>query len=412
MKIALFTETYIPSINGVVTHVRALKSGLEKLGHEVLVVCVLPDSKHHDLKNGILYCPSISFKKLYNYGVATPTSHSRYKYIKAFNPDIIHIHTEFGVGYSGTMAAKLLNIPLVYTMHTMYDDYLYYVAPKKLIKIAKKTAHAYAKILAEKATCLTGPSKKVEEFFRCCGVDKPVYVVPNPVELDRFDPKCVDKSQKLLIKQKLGLNNDELIICFCGRLGREKSVDILLKYWSEVVSKEDKCKLLILGDGPSKGELEDYAKSLGINDQVIFLGKILHEELVKYYAICDLYITASLSDTNSISMLEAMAVGLPVLHIYDKLNRGQVIDGVNGFIYKNADEMNKLINSYKNMSKEEKINLSKNSRKSVMKYSDIELANNLLNIYEDALNIYSKSKPADHKFSFKNIKISSKKKKQ
>ena len=119
-----------------------------------------------------------------------------------------------------------------------------------------------------------------------------------------------------------------------------------------------------------------------------------------------------MSDTNSISMLEAMAVGLPVLHIYDKLNRGQIIDGVNGFIYKNSDDMKKLINSYKNMSNEEKINLSKNSRKSVMKYSDIELANNLLNIYEDALNIHSKSKSADHRFSFKNIKISSKKKKQ
>lgn len=412
MKIALFTETYIPSINGVVTHVQALKSGLEKLGHEVLVVCALPDSKHHYIQDGILYCPSISFKKLYNYGVATPTSHSRYKYIKNFNPDIIHIHTEFGVGYSGTIAAKLLNIPLVYTMHTMYDDYLYYVAPKKLIKIAKKTAHAYAKILAEKATCLTGPSKKVEEFFRCCGVDKPVYVVPNPVELDKFSPKYANQSKKASIKQKLGLSDDELIICFCGRLGREKSVDVLLKYWSEVIVKEDKCKLLIFGDGPSKEELEDYSKSLGIDDQVIFIGKILHDELVEYYAICDLYITASLSDTNSISMLEAMAVGLPVLHIYDKLNKGQIIDGVNGFIYENANEMKKLIDSYKNMSNEEKTNLSKNSRKSVMKYSDIELANNLLNIYNDALNIYSKTKSAEHKFSLKNIKISQKKKKQ
>lgn len=412
MKIALFTETYIPSINGVVTHVQALKFGLEKLGHEVLVVCALPDSKHHYIQDGILYCPSISFKKLYNYGVATPTSHSRYKYIKNFNPDIIHIHTEFGVGYSGIMAAKLLNIPLVYTMHTMYDDYLYYVAPKKLIKIAKKTAHAYAKILAEKATCLTGPSKKVEEFFRCCGVDKPVYVVPNPVELDKFNPKCVDKSTKISIKQKLGLNDDQLIICFCGRLGREKSVDVLLKYWSEVISKEDKCKLLIFGDGPSKEELVEYSKSLGIDDQVIFVGKILHDELVEYYAICDLYITASLSDTNSISMLEAMAVGLPVLHIYDKLNKGQIIDGINGFIYKNANEMKKLIDSYKNMSNEEKNFLSKNSRKSVMKYSDIELANNLLNIYNNALDIYSKTKSAEHKFSFKNIKISQKKKKQ
>lgn len=294
----------------------------------------------------------------------------------------------------------------------MYDDYLYYVAPKKLIKIAKKTAHAYAKILAEKATCLTGPSKKVEEFFRCCGVDKPVYVVPNPVELDKFSPKYANQSKKASIKQKLGLSDDELIICFCGRLGREKSVDVLLKYWSEVIVKEDKCKLLIFGDGPSKEELEDYSKSLGIDDQVIFIGKILHDELVEYYAICDLYITASLSDTNSISMLEAMAVGLPVLHIYDKLNKGQIIDGVNGFIYENANEMKKLIDSYKNMSNEEKTNLSKNSRKSVMKYSDIELANNLLNIYNDALNIYSKTKSAEHKFSLKNIKISQKKKKQ
>ncbi len=412
MKIVLFTETYIPLINGVVTHVRALKSGLEKLGHEVLVVCALPEAKHHYIENGVLYCPSISFKKLYNYGVATPTSHSRYKYIKNFNPDIIHIHTEFGVGYSGTIAAKLLNIPLVYTMHTMYDDYLYYVAPKKLIKIAKKTAHAYAKILAEKATCLTGPSKKVEEFFRCCGVDKPVYVVPNPVELDKFDIKCVTESQKTLIKQKLGLCDDELIICFCGRLGKEKSVDVLLKYWSEVISEKDKCRLLIFGDGPSKDELEEYAKNLGIDNQVMFLGKILHEELVPYYAICDLYVTASLSDTNSISMLEAMAVGLPVLHIYDKLNKGQVIDGVNGFIYRNAEEMKKLIDSYKNMSYEEQVKLHQNSRESVMKYSDVELANNLLGIYNDALNIHAKTKSNDHKFSFKNIKIHQKRKKQ
>ncbi len=390
MKISLFTETYISSINGVVTHVRALKSGLEALGHEVLVVCALPEAKQYYVKDGVLCCPSVSFKKIYNYGVATPISPIRYKYIKEFNPDIIHIHTEFGVGYSGAMAAKSLGVPLVYTMHTMYDDYLYYIASRRLINIAKKTAHAYAKILAEKATCLTGPSKKVEEFFKSCGVYKHVHIIPNPVEVEAFNPNCISGSKKTDIRKKFGVLDDDLLLCFCGRLGREKSVDVILKYWSEVINKNDHCKLLILGDGPSITELKHYAKTLGIDKQVIFSGKIPHEELPPYYASCDLYITASLSDTNSISMLEAMATGLPVLHIYDKLNAGQVVDGINGFIYKNAHEMKAIIDKYKAFSEEDKLTLKKNSRNSVLKFDGVNLANNLLNVYVEALNIYSK----------------------
>ena len=405
MRIALFTETYIPSINGVVTHVKALKSGLEKLGHSVLVVCAFPGAKHHHVENGVLYCPSINFKKLYNYGVAPPKSYAGYKYIKKFAPDIIHIHTEFGVGYSGTVAAKLLNVPLVYTMHTMYDNYLYYVAPKKFIKIAQKTSHAYAKILAEKATCLTGPSKKVEAFFRSCGVDKPVYVVPNPVEIDKFKPQCVSAEKRAWIRQRLGVLEDDLAVCFCGRLGREKNVDTLLKYWKEVVDCDKKCKLLIFGDGPSREELEKYANKLKIADTVDFLGKISHNDLPPYYASCDLYITASLSDTNSISMLEAMATGLPVVHIYDELNKGQVVDGYNGYIYKNSSEMKLIIENYKKISSDEKNKISENSRKSVLKYGDITLAKNLLNIYKKALEIYSKPNSVKHRLRLNYQKI-------
>ncbi len=412
MKIALFTETYIPSINGVVTHVKALKSGLEKLGHEVLIVCASPGAKHHHVENGVLYCPGVNLKKLYNYGVAAPKSHVRYKYIKKFDPDIIHIHTEFGIGYSGTIAAKLLNIPLIYTMHTMYDDYLYYVAPKKFIKIAKKTSHAYAKILAEKATCLTGPSKKVEEFFRSCGVQKPVYVVPNPVEIDKFKPHCISEEKRALIRKKLGILADELAVCFCGRLGREKNIDTLLKYWSEVVEGDRKCKLLIFGDGPSRKELEKYSNRLKINDTVNFLGKISHDNLPPYYASCDIYITASLSDTNSISMLEAMATGLPVVHIYDELNKGQVIDGYNGFIYKNSAQMKKIIDDYKKISNDEKNEISKNSRRSVLKYGDITLAKNLLNIYKQARQIYSEPNSVKRKLQLNYQKIKNKIKKQ
>lgn len=388
MRVALFTEAYEPYINGVVTHVRALKTGLEQLGHDVLVVCANPNIRRYSLKDGVLNCPGVRFKKVYNYGLATPISPIRFRYIKEFRPDIIHIHTEFGVGYSGAATAKSLNIPLVYTMHTMYDDYLYYIAPKKLINAAKKTAHAYAKVLAEKADCLTGPSKKVEKFFRSCGVQKPVHVISNPVEVDLFTPNCIDQQTRQKKRKKLGVEPDELLLCFCGRLGREKSVDVLLNYWAEVIRPQDRCKLMIIGEGPSKPELEDQARRLGIMDQIIFAGKVEHKNLPPYYDCCDLYATASLSDTNSISMLEGMSSGLPVLHIRDDLNKGQVIDGVNGFIYDSPQKFKHFIDSFKAMSHDEIQQLREASRNSVKQFGAETLANNLLKVYHIAQKVH------------------------
>lgn len=385
MKVALFTETYVPYINGVVTHVKVLREGLEALGHEVLVVCADPDIYRYRLEDGVLYCPGVSFKKFYDYGLASPVSAARLKYIKDFDPDIIHIHTEFGVGFSGAAMAKILSVPLVYTLHTMYDDYLYYIAPKKLIKIAKKTTHAYAKSLGEWANALTGPSKKVEEYFRNIGVDKPVHIIPNPVEIELFTPDCATEEQKKEIRSRYGVTDDDMLVCFCGRLGKEKSVDVMLDFWAQTVKPQDNIKLLIIGEGPSKEELEQQAVELGIGDQVHFAGKILHDKLPPYYAACDLYITTSLSDTNSISMLEGMAAGLPVLHIRDVLNKGQVVDGVNGYIFQDAQEMYTLLTRYKNMPQQERMELRREARESVKQSGAETLANNLLQVYKVAI---------------------------
>lgn len=384
MRIALFSETYVPAINGVATHVDLLKIGLQKLGHEVLVVCAKSGLSKHVLKKDVLYCPAVSLKKVYNSVVAGPISPARYKYIKNFNPDIIHIHTEFGVGYSGFSASKYLKVPLVYTMHTMYDNYIYYVAPKKFANIIKRTAHAYAKILAQNATCVTGPSKKVEEFFRGCGVNKPIYIIPNPVELDVFNFKNFSELDRLRLRVKLNIKPNEFLICFCGRLGREKSVDVLLKLWSEAIKPSDGYKLLILGDGPCMSELKTYCYELNLQDQVVFAGEIQHKEIAPYYAACDAYVTTSLSDTNSISMLEAMASGLPVFHLFDELNKNQIEKGVNGYFFKDSIEMRKLFNDYCCLTKQEKVDLKEKVRKSVLNFGDVSLARRLLKIYDIA----------------------------
>ena len=384
MKVALFTETYVPYINGVVTHVKILKEGLEKLGHEVLVVTADTNAKRHYIRDGILHCPAKSFKRFYDYGLSVPLSSTREKLIERFHPDVIHIHNEFGIGFSGAMIAKKLKVPLVYTLHTMYDDYLYYIAPKPFIPVVKKTTRTYARFLANSASALTGPSKKVEEFFRSCGIDKDVNVIPNPVELEIFKPENIDPQKKEAFRKKHDIAADTMLVCFCGRLGREKSVDVLFKFWAKTVKPSDNIKLLIIGGGPSEAELRELAVTLGIDHMVIFTGKVEHEELPPYYASCDVYITASLSDTNSISMLEAMATGLPVIHRYDPLNEGQVKNGVNGYIYHNAEEMYNYLIMMKNQTPNEREHFRQSVRESVDKAGSENLANYLITVYTKA----------------------------
>lgn len=161
MRIALFTETYLPHINGVVTHVKALKDGLEAMGHSVLVVTANSKTRKHYIKNNVLYCPALkASKRFYNFDLAPALSRTRLRFLRDFNPDIIHIHNEFGIGLSGIAIAKTLRVPLVYTLHTMYDEYIYYVAPAPLVGITTRISHKYFRIFAKSANAVTGPSVK------------------------------------------------------------------------------------------------------------------------------------------------------------------------------------------------------------------------------------------------------------
>ena len=387
MRIGLFTETYLPHINGVVTHVKILRDGLLQQGHEVLVVTADYQTRHHYIKDGILHCPAIKSKRFYGYGVASPFSRRRLKLVQDFHPDIIHIHNEFGIGLSGIFAAKQLHVPLVYTLHTMYDDYLYYVAPRHLLRAAKKVSHDYFRLLGNAATELTGPSPKCQEYFQQIGVKKDVNVIPNAVELDDFSPDRISAENKAAFRRRYQIPDDVMIACFVGRLGHEKSVDVLLDYWARTITPEDKIMLCIIGGGPVQEELEQQAKDLGIGSMVVFTGAVPHDQMPPYYASCDVYVTASLSDTNSISMLEGMATGLPVLRRYDALNENvdQVRDGVNGYIFNSPEEMAAELRRVKNLSPEQLSILKASVIESVKRSGAEALANYTYNVYRKAM---------------------------
>ena len=390
MRIAIFTEAYLPRINGVVTHIKLLKEGLEARGHDVLIVTADGDAKEHYLENGVLHCPGIKLtKKLSGFETSVPVSRKRLNFVRDFKPDIIHVETEFGMGLCGVSIAKMLKVPLVYTMHTMYDEYIYYIAPRPLVKTVKKLSHKYMRVFANRANAITGPSEKCSEYLSSAGVKLPVNVIPNPVELDDFSPEHFDPEQKRAIREKFGIPQDAFVVVFVGRLGREKSIDLLIDYWNQSVKADENMYLFIIGGGPEEQVLRDQIAALGCGDRVIMSGRVEHPELPPYLLASDIYVTASLSDTNSISMLEGMAAGLPVLQRRDPINADQIKDGENGWSFDSPEEMAELLRKFRDMPEAEKQQLKESTRQSIMDAGCTALADRTLHIYDLATGHYA-----------------------
>lgn len=390
MKIAIFAETYYPFISGVVTHIETLKNGLEAQGHKVLIVTMDPKTSRHYLKDGILYCPSIPLKKIYGYGVANPINLQRLSYIRAFNPDIIHIQTEFSMGLFGLFCAKQLKKPVVYTLHTMYDDYLFYVAPsERAQKVVKPGSHWYFRNVAKKATEIIGPSPKVAEFLRRCGVERHINIIPNTVDLSDFMAENIAPEKVAQAKEKLGIRPGDISMLFVGRLGKEKSLDVLFDLFADNFAGEKQYKLFVIGEGPEHAALESQIARLGVGDQIRLLGRMDHNILPPYFQACDLFTTASLSEINSISMLEAMASGLYVVQRLDLYNREQIDQGQNGDIFTDSEGYARIIRGFAAKSDAEKATQRVTVSATTRRYGEKEFTRSVLNVYERAIYEYS-----------------------
>ena len=389
MRIAIFAETYFPFISGIVTHIQTLKESLEESGHEVLIVTASPKTNRHYVKDGVLYCPAIPMKRIYGYGFSNPLNLERLKIIREFKPDVLHIHTEFSMGIFAQFAARKLKKPIVYTLHTMYDDYLFYVAPHKFgQKMVKPAAHLYFRSTANKATEIIGPSLKVVEFLRRCGVERHINIIPNTVDLSDFLPQNVSPDDISSVRKTLGIREGDTAICFVGRLGKEKSIDTLIEFFAQNCKGNKQYKLFIIGDGPEKNNLARQIQDLDVTSQVKLLGRIEHASLPPYYHACDLFATASLSEMNSISMLEAMASGLYVLQRLDIYNKNQIEAGENGETFTSSKEFGALVSAQAAMTAEQKAERRERVTAFTNRYGKKEFVAQVLNVYERAIAEY------------------------
>ncbi|QTX03198.1 1,2-diacylglycerol 3-alpha-glucosyltransferase [Candidatus Phytoplasma luffae] len=389
MKIGLFIDAYAPSIGGVQTSNITLKESLEALGHEVYIITLhaVPRQKETDpyvlrLNGGIpLYIKGLKgYRLLIRYKKFLPK-------IESLNLDVIHVHTEFGVGHLGLYASKKLKLPLIYTMHTMYHCFIQknnFVYLKLFKKMITKFIDKLLKKLINEANIIIAPTQKTLLFFKdYYKIEKNYQIVPSGIKLKKFYSTSYKKEEIDILKEKLGLK-DFFICLYIGRVSEEKEINIIIDYFSDFYKKNKKSKLLIIGDGPNKIKLQKQVKKLKLTENIIFLNFVPNNEIGLYYQLGDVFVGASLFETQGLTYIEALSASLPVLARYDTALDQVIQHNQNGFFFRNKEEFVQNLNILYN-DKKKYYEMSNNAEKSVHNYKQEIFAQKIIDIYQKAI---------------------------
>ncbi|RII82293.1 glycosyltransferase [Neopusillimonas maritima] len=328
LRIAMFTNNYLPFIGGVPISIERLRQGLLQQRHKVLVVAPAYPTANKT-KHGILRVRTlIPFGKGKSFRLANIFSPALYKQVLRFKPNIIHVHHPFWLGSVGLFIGRRLNIPVIYTYHTRLEHYAHYVPlPSALFR--NLASHAIVRRFANRCDGVIVPTESAEEYLRTIGVKRRVLVQPTGIDLQKFDAVAEDRIN--LLRQEHAPNGERILISI-SRLGREKNIDFLLD--AIALLKESKLppfKLLILGDGPERNRIQGKINQLGLRSSISLLGSVPPERVPEYCRAGDLFLFASRSETQGMVILEAMASGMPVVAVRSSGIDDIVENGVNGF---------------------------------------------------------------------------------
>ncbi|WP_323847527.1 MAG: glycosyltransferase [Phytoplasma sp.] len=389
MKIGLFLDCWEPFIGGVVVSTKSLRQGLESLGHEVYIITTeaVPKHKEEDpyiirIKGAIpLFFKSVKGCRL----VITYKKHI--SQIQALNLDIIHVHTEAGIGYLGLYIHKKLNIPLIYTMHSMYHVFLEknnFLWIKIFRKIIIKLLDHILKQFISKANIIVVPTKKTLNFLtKRYPIDKEYKIIPSGIQLQKFNPENYFEKEVNILKEKLGLT-DFFVCLFIGRISKEKEIDFLIDNFAVFHKQNDKSKFLIIGDGPEKKNLQKKVKKLNLKDKIIFLNFVPNDQIGLYYQLGSVFLNASLFETQGLTYIEALSASLPVVARYDEALDGVIQNNENGFLYNDKEEFFQALKClYKDKVKHEKMSLK--AKQSTYNYKQEIFAEKMIDVYKIAI---------------------------
>lgn len=395
MRVGIFTESYPPLVNGVSTSILMLEHALTKLGHEVFIITVSDNKKDYVLENNghILRLPSVNLANCYDYKMTSVYPIKAVNMIKKMNLDVIHSNVEFTVGIFARVVSEQLSIPLVHTYHTNWEDYTHYITKNKKIldDICEKLLKYLVVFFEDKTvTELIVPSNKIYNLFKDkYKFTKNIHIIQTGIETSKFYKENFNLKDINSLKKKLGIKKKDFVVMTVSRLAKEKSVDRIINNHKELVKKYSNMKLLIVGDGPDIDKLKDEAKSLGVSDSVIFTGKVPLNDIPIYYQLGNVFVTASKSETQGLTVVEAISSSLPVVAVKDDSFVNSVIEDFNGFVFTDDE---KYINSISKLYEDKELynRLSNQSRLLSEDFSSEYFALKVLKVYETAIENYKK----------------------
>ncbi len=377
MRILMMTNTYFPIVGGLEQSVYSFSEEFRNLGHEVLIVT--PTYAGAPVEEpGVIRLPALQKFNWTIFSLNLPVSGLLSRSMKEFSPDIIHSHCPFFMGDFALRLSRQHAIPLVFTYHTMFEEYMHDMPIKNdgfkrfIVKLAAGYANCVDRLIV--------PCESVQEILLKRGVTTLMEVVPTGVVLKRFQ-----NGDREGFRSRNGIPPDAMVVGHVGRLAAEKNLDFLVDSMIELLKQEPKAHALFVGKGSSEKMIRAAFESAGLKERLHWAGILQYQHLVDAYFAMDVFAFASLSETQGVVLIEAMATGLPVVALDAPGARDVVKDRYNGRLLERMDQKSyvEALGWVLRCSPEEQQGLKQSAKTTAEKYSVELSAKRMVEVYED-----------------------------
>lgn len=376
LRIAIFSDSALPILNGVSISINDLINELRNLGHSVHLFTA-DNPGYKDEHSNVFRFRAMELPIAKDYPLAIPPFYRALKHFRKNDFDIIHTHTPFTIGFVGLRWAESHELPLVSTYHTLYDRYVHYIPifPRRYLRfrLARHTNFYY-----NSANQVITPSHIAEKWLRRHSVKTPITVIPTGIPLPRM-------IQRADARAKFNIPPEHKILLYVGRLAQEKNLDTLFETVAQVFAHDPSVRLWMVGDGPYRQSCASLLRKLGIGDRVRLVGAVPRAEVDEYYAAADLFVFTSISETQGLVVGEANSYGLPAVVADGGGASEGVIPGVNGYIERNDPGAlaDRILRTFSN--EQELLVLSEGARRQSRLNTPQACAEKVVEVYRKAL---------------------------
>jgi len=332
VNIAFFTESYKPYISGVTVSIENLYNQLKKLGHSVYVFAPsYPEDKGSD--PNIFRFSSLGTKRYPRFRLAIPYSKNIISDISSLKLDIIHSHSPFQLGVMSQSIAKKLNLPFVYTFHTIFSDYLHYV-PFIPCAISKPMLNTWLNNFCNKANAVVVPTNQIKTMLIRQGIKSRIETIPSGLDYDQ-----IDSAKPFALKEKYSISPDKKVLLYVGRLSKEKNLIFLFDSFKLIYSSNPNVHFILTGGGPKEKEYKKLVSKMNLSENITFTGQIGRNEIFRFYKAADIFVFSSKTETQGLVIGEAKAAGLPAVGVAASGTSEMIIDNVDGFLTSESTEV-------------------------------------------------------------------------